>query len=56
LSPIAFALLTRHAGSWALPLFVTAVLYLFGALCWLFIHPERPLIAPATLLSTPQLD
>ena len=56
LSPIAFALLTRHAGSWALPLFVTAVLYLLGALCWLFIHPEKPLIAPATLLSVPQLD
>jgi ACS family glucarate transporter-like MFS transporter len=43
LSPIAFALLTRSSGSWAAPLYVTAGLYLAGAACWYFVHPERPL-------------
>jgi MFS transporter, ACS family, glucarate transporter len=49
LSPIVFAYLTQaHAsgvprGSWAGPLYVTAALYLLGALCWYFVHPERPL-------------
>jgi ACS family glucarate transporter-like MFS transporter len=49
LSPIVFAYLTQaHASgvpqaSWAGPLYVTAVLYLLGALCWYFVHPERPL-------------
>jgi MFS family permease len=43
LSPIIFAMLTRQQGSWAVPLLVTAVLYLLGGACWLFIHPEHPL-------------
>jgi len=43
LSPIAFAVLTRSTASWAAPLFVTAALYLLGAGCWYFVHPERPL-------------
>jgi ACS family glucarate transporter-like MFS transporter len=43
LSPIAFAFLTRAGGSWAAPLYVTAGLYLLGAGCWYFVHPERPL-------------
>jgi MFS transporter, ACS family, glucarate transporter len=43
LSPIAFALLTRTSGSWAAPLYVTAGLYLLGAGCWYFVHPERSL-------------
>lgn len=45
LSPIIFALLTRQQGSWAVPLLVIAALYLLGGVCWLFIHPERPLTA-----------
>jgi MFS family permease len=45
LSPIIFAMLTRQQSSWAVPLLVTAALYLLGAACWLFIHPERPLHA-----------
>jgi ACS family glucarate transporter-like MFS transporter len=44
LSPIAFALLTRTSGSWAAPLYLTAALYLAGAGCWYFVHPERPLV------------
>jgi MFS transporter, ACS family, glucarate transporter len=43
LSPIAFAFLTRTSASWATPLYVTAVLYLAGAACWYFVHPERTL-------------
>jgi ACS family glucarate transporter-like MFS transporter len=46
LSPIAFAVLTRSSVSWAAPLYVTAALYLAGAACWYFVHPERPLGAP----------
>jgi ACS family glucarate transporter-like MFS transporter len=41
LSPIAFAFLTRASASWAAPLYVTAALYLAGAVCWYFVHPER---------------
>ncbi len=65
LSPIVFALLTRGsaasssgAGSWAGPLYVTAALYLIGAACWCFVHPERRIAASgeygnaARLLST----
>jgi MFS transporter, ACS family, glucarate transporter len=44
LSPIAFALLTRTSTSWAAPLYLTAALYLAGAMCWYFVHPERPLV------------
>jgi MFS family permease len=43
LSPIAFAYLTRTSASWAAPLYVTAALYLGGAVCWYFVHPERTL-------------
>jgi MFS family permease len=43
LSPIAFAFLTRTRASWAAPLYVTAGLYLAGAICWYFVHPERTL-------------
>jgi MFS family permease len=43
LSPIAFAVLTRTSASWAAPLYLTAALYLFGAACWYFVHPERPI-------------
>jgi ACS family glucarate transporter-like MFS transporter len=44
LSPIAFAFLTRASSSWASPLYLTAALYLAGAGCWYFVHPERPLV------------
>jgi ACS family glucarate transporter-like MFS transporter len=47
LSPIVFAYLTRGRTSWAEPLECTAALYLLGALCWYFVHPERPLAPSA---------
>lgn len=43
LSPIIFAMLTRHEGSWSAPLLLIAALYVLGGTCWLLIHPERPL-------------
>jgi MFS family permease len=53
LSPIAFAFLTRTSASWAAPLYVTAALYLGGAVCWYFVHPETALsqLEPADLTS-----
>ena len=35
LSPIVVALLVEHYGSWSAPLYITGVLYLVGAACWL---------------------
>jgi MFS family permease len=43
LSPIVFAFLTRTRTSWEAPLFLTAALYLGGAVCWYFVHPEQTL-------------
>jgi ACS family glucarate transporter-like MFS transporter len=47
LSPIVFAYLTRGRASWAAPLECTAALYMLGAFCWYFVHPERPLALSA---------
>jgi ACS family glucarate transporter-like MFS transporter len=52
LSPLVFAALTRNTSSWAMPLVVTAILYLMGAACWLFIHPERSLAKRNEALAT----
>ena len=43
LSPVIFAVLIRNSVTWSAPLYWTAVLYLLGAMCWYFVHPERPL-------------
>jgi ACS family glucarate transporter-like MFS transporter len=43
LSPVLFAVLIRNSVTWTAPLYWTAVLYLWGAVCWYFVHPERPL-------------
>ena len=43
LSPIAFAYLTRGTNNWSGPLYLMAALYALGAMCWYFVHPERPL-------------
>ena len=47
LSPIVFAVLIKNRISWGAPLYWTAALYLLGAVCWHFVHPERPLGAIA---------
>jgi ACS family glucarate transporter-like MFS transporter len=49
LSPVVFALLTTGTNDWSMPLYVTGVLYLLGALCWFGVRPERAQIAPGAL-------
>jgi MFS family permease len=39
--PIVFALMVERWGSWTLPLYVTAGVYVAGALAWLGIDPNR---------------
>jgi ACS family glucarate transporter-like MFS transporter len=46
LSPIVFAYLTRGKSNWSGPLYVMVALYALGAVCWYFVHPERPFVAP----------
>lgn len=43
LSPVILALVVREFSDWAVPLYVTAILYGFGALCWLLIDASKPL-------------
>jgi MFS family permease len=46
LSPIILPYLLRdqhRPEDWALPLIIAAALYLVGALCWLFVNPNKPL-------------
>lgn len=42
LSPIVLAYIVDSFGSWSMPLYILAGLYLMAAICWIFIHPERP--------------
>jgi sugar phosphate permease len=49
LSPVVFAMLTTGTNDWSMPLYVTGVLYLMGALCWFGVRPERAQIAPGAL-------
>lgn len=44
LSPIILALVVENYSSWAAPLYFSGLLYLGGALCWLFIDPSRPIL------------
>lgn len=41
--PIFTALLVGIGGNWALALVVMAIAGVLGTVCWLFVHPERPL-------------
>src|SRR5262245_15895558 len=47
LSPIVAALIVDRYASWSAPLYVCGILYFFGALCWWFIDPRKPIIKPA---------
>jgi MFS transporter, ACS family, glucarate transporter len=42
LSPILVAEVVRRFSQWSAPLYVTGVLFLFGALCWLWVDPTTP--------------
>ena len=41
LSPVIFALLTEGKTDWSAPLYLTGVLYILGAACWIGIRPEK---------------
>jgi MFS transporter, ACS family, glucarate transporter len=41
LCPVIVAFVVQRFASWSMPLYLTGTLYLFGALCWLWIDPER---------------
>jgi MFS family permease len=43
LSPLVLALMLRHFSSWTPGLYLTGVLYLLGALCWLAIDAGKPI-------------
>ena len=42
LSPILVAEVVRRFSQWSAPLYVTGVLFLLGALCWLWVDPTKP--------------
>ena len=44
LSPILLAFVVQHFATWSAPLYFTGVLYLLGALCWLWIDPRQALL------------
>ena len=41
LSPIVVGVMVQHFANWNAPLYITGVLYLLGAICWLWIDPAR---------------
>jgi ACS family glucarate transporter-like MFS transporter len=42
LSPILVAEVVRRFSRWSAPLYVTGVLFLLGAVCWLWVDPTKP--------------
>jgi MFS family permease len=42
LSPILVAEVVRRFSQWSAPLYATGVLFLLGALCWLWVDPTKP--------------
>ena len=42
LSPILVATVVRSFSNWSAPLYLTGVLFLLGALCWLWVDPTKP--------------
>src|SRR5262245_30275063 len=42
LSPILVAEVVRRFSAWSAPLYVTGVLFLLGALCWVWVDPTKP--------------
>jgi MFS transporter, ACS family, glucarate transporter len=50
LNPLIVAYSVQWFGSWNLPLYLMGALFLFGAVCWTFVDPTRPVFEelPAT--------
>jgi ACS family glucarate transporter-like MFS transporter len=46
--PLFTGLLVGIGGNWTVALGVLAIAGVLGAVCWIFVHPERPLRAPVT--------
>jgi ACS family glucarate transporter-like MFS transporter len=46
--PVTVALIVRLTGNWSSALFVIAVAAGCGAVLWLFLHPEKPLLPDGT--------
>ena len=42
LSPILVATVVRSFSNWSAPLYLTGVLFLLGALCWVWVDPTKP--------------
>jgi MFS family permease len=42
LSPILVAFVVQRFSQWSAPLYVTGTLFLFGALCFVWVDPTRP--------------
>jgi MFS family permease len=42
LSPILVAAIVRRFSNWSAPLYLAGVLFLLGALCWIWVDPTRP--------------
>ena len=42
LSPILVATVVRRFSNWSAPLYLAGVLFLLGAVCWLWVDPTKP--------------
>jgi MFS-type transporter involved in bile tolerance (Atg22 family) len=42
LSPILVAAVVAKFSNWSAPLYLAGVLFLLGALCWLWVDPTKP--------------
>ena len=44
LAPIAIPFILKHSNhNWALTFYLSAAVYLFGGVCWLFLDPVTPI-------------
>jgi len=41
-SPILIATVVQRFSNWSAPIYLTGVLFLLGALCWVWVDPTRP--------------
>jgi MFS transporter, ACS family, glucarate transporter len=51
LSPIVVGVVVQSFSNWNAPLYLTGVLYLFGAVCWFWIDPRRPIAVDSGALA-----
>jgi MFS family permease len=42
LSPVLVAAIVQRFSNWSAPLYLAGVLFLLGALCWIWVDPTRP--------------